>query len=162
MKLSHKQCYFKTALLISAVAILCFFGVLKAGFFSDDFVLVHRIATEGYYSSWGGEENSTFFRPLTTFTYLTDFHLWGNNPTGFHLTNILWHLLSSSAVFLLFLYLFMKVPLEKPCLYALFSSVFFLSLTSHSESVSWVSGRTDVIATSFCLLSLFFFLPSIE
>lgn len=155
--LLDKKCLLSTVLCILVTGILCFATTLNAGFVSDDFVLIQRIANEGYFSSWGGEAASTFFRPVTTLTYFVDYQLLGTNPAGYHLANIFWHMLSSIAVFILFYFLMKQIPLKKPCVYALLSSVLFLSLASHSESVAWVSGRTDIIATLLSLISLFFF-----
>jgi len=132
-------------------------GTVGTGFVSDDFVLVHRIASDGYFTSWGGENGSAFFRLATTLSYLTDFGIWGSNPAGFHITNVLWHLFAGIAVFLLLLSLFRQNRFPQPCLFALLSSVLFLSLASHSESVAWVSGRTDVMATVFSMLSILIF-----
>ena len=51
VKLSDKQCVLSAVLSILVAGILCFSATLDAGFVSDDFVLIHRTATEGYYSS---------------------------------------------------------------------------------------------------------------
>lgn len=155
--MSDKQCLLTAISVLIVTVVLCFASTVEAGFVSDDFVLVNRIAREGYYLSWGGEAGSAFFRPVTTLSYLFDFLIWGNNAAGFHLTNIFWHLFSGIAVFLLFSLLMKQLQVRKSCLYALLSSVLFLSLASHSESVAWVSGRTDIIATALCLASLYFF-----
>ncbi len=155
--MSDKQCLLTAISVLFLTVVLCFASTVEAGFVSDDFVLVNRIAGEGYYSSWGGEAGSAFFRPVTTLSYLSDFLIWGNNAAGFHLTNIFWHLVSGIAVFLLFSLLLKHLQVHKHCLYAILSSILFLSLASHSESVAWVSGRTDIIATVLCLASLYFF-----
>ena len=155
--MSDRQCNATAVFVLLSVAVLGYFGTIGSGFVSDDFVLVHRAATDGYFTSWGGEDGSTFFRPVTTLSYLSDFRIWGSNPAGFHLTNVLWHFFTGTAVFLLLLSLLKQSRIQQPCLFALLSSVLFLSLASHSESVAWVSGRTDVLATAFALFSIFFF-----
>jgi len=155
--MSDKQCNSVAVLILLTVVALCFSGTAGAGFVSDDFVLVNRVAGEGYYSSWGGETGSVFFRPVTTLSYLCDFQMWGINPIGFHLTNLLWHFFAGLAVFFLFKTMMNRTGFKKPCLYAMLTAVLFLSLASHSESVAWVSGRTDIIATALCLASAFFY-----
>jgi hypothetical protein len=155
--MSDRYCYTTAVFVLLLAVILGYSGTVGTGFVSDDFVLVHRVAVDGYFTSWGGEDGSTFFRPVTTLSYLTDFRIWGDNPAGFHITNVLWHFLSGTAMFLLFLSLLKRSRIPQPCLYALLSAVLFLSLASHSESVAWVSGRTDVIATTFAVFSGFFF-----
>ena len=125
---------------------------LNYGFVSDDFHLLYRLDTEGFFSSWGGEQNDIFFRPLVVVTYKTDNCLWSLNPPGYHLTNIMWHLVCSFMVYLIAADMFKKKE------QAFLSGYLFLLLACHSESVAWISGRTDLIATAFALVSILFFL----
>ncbi|NOQ22641.1 MAG: hypothetical protein GQ565_08335 [Candidatus Aegiribacteria sp.] len=155
--MSDKQCHVTAISILIVTVFLCFSNIVGAGFVSDDFVLVNRVASEGYYSSWGGENGTAFFRPATTLSYLFDYSIWGINSTGFHITNLFWHCLAGIAVFLLFRVMMYRVSFRKPCLYGLLTGVLFLSLSSHSESVSWISGRADIIATALSLLSVFFY-----
>ncbi len=157
VKLLDRLPSIKVAFILLLSVVILYAGALDAGFVSDDFVLINRTANEGFYASWGGEANSTFFRPLTTLTYLLDFSLWGNNPVAYHATNLFWHFFVGLIVFYLLYFMAQELSLKKPHLFSLLSAILFLSLASHSESVTWVSGRTDVIATSFSIGSLFLF-----
>gem|GEM_PF-4054218 len=133
-------------------ALLLFADTLSYGFMSDDFYLVHRVSNEGFFTGWGGENGDLYFRPLTVFSYFSDYLIYGLNPAGWHLTNVLWHLVCSLLVFLL-----ARVMLKDET--AAFSAAYlFLLLACHSESVAWVSGRTDLLATAFCLGSVLAFL----
>ncbi len=135
-----------------APALLLLAETLSYGFMSDDFHLVYRIETEGFFCAWGGEGGDMYVRPLTVLTYFTDNMIYGLNPAGWHLTNVLWHLACSLLVFLL-----ARVLLKDRT--AAFSAAYlFLLLACHSESVAWVSGRTDLLATAFCLGSILAFL----
>ena len=133
-------------------ALLLLSQSLDFGFMSDDFHLIHKVETQGFYTSWGGQEADAFFRPVTVASYFTDNLVWGLNPSGYHLTNIFWHLLCSVLVYLLAVELFDNTAA------AFCSGYLFLLLACHSESVAWVSGRTDLIATAFALLSILLFL----
>ncbi len=42
------------SLSILVIAAVLLAETLSFGFMSDDFVLVHRIRTEGFFTSWGG------------------------------------------------------------------------------------------------------------
>jgi hypothetical protein len=44
------------------------------------------------------QEASHYYRPLVTLSFFADVQLWGLNPAGFHLTNLLAHLATSLAV----------------------------------------------------------------
>lgn len=133
-------------------ALMLFSETLFFGFMSDDFHLVHRVRAEGFFPSWGGEENNIYVRPVAVLSFFTDNMIWGKEAFGYHLTNVLWHLVCCILVFILGRELFKDR--EK----ALSAGFLFLLLACHSESVSWVSGRTDLIATAFSLASVVLFL----
>ncbi|MFO7626210.1 MAG: hypothetical protein R6V62_02995 [Candidatus Fermentibacteraceae bacterium] len=138
--------------ILLAPALLLFAETLSYGFMSDDFHLVYRVENEGFFYAWGGEDGDVYVRPLTVLSYFTDSMIYGLNPAGWHLTNVLWHLACSWLVFLL-----ARVTLKDDT--AAFSAAYlFLLLACHSESVAWVSGRTDLLATAFCLGSVLAFL----
>jgi hypothetical protein len=123
--------------------------------------------TRFLFSPFGGAEgsdehgpkagaNRQFYRPLTSLSYRLDFQVWGLNPAGFHLTNILLHVLNS----FLLLGLLLKLGLDR---WASFSgAVLFSVFPAHFENVSWISGRTDLLSFFFAALSLLFFLEFLE
>ncbi|MBI4831487.1 MAG: tetratricopeptide repeat protein [Candidatus Lindowbacteria bacterium] len=92
-----------------------------------------------------------YYRPLILLSYAIDYSLWGLRPAGFHLTNILWHALASALVVVLVLRI-----ISSPTA-ALLSGALFAVHPVHVESVTFVSGRTDVIATVFALISFILF-----
>jgi tetratricopeptide (TPR) repeat protein len=92
-----------------------------------------------------------YYRPLISLSYLVDYTLWSKNPFGFHLTNLLFHLLDGIIIFFLGL-IFLK---NKEA--SLFTSIIFITHPIHTESVTWISGRTDLICGSFYFLSFYFY-----
>src|SRR5256714_10173008 len=44
---------------------------------------------------------SSHYRPVQNISYIVDYLIWNNDPYGFHLSNILWHLASGILLFLL-------------------------------------------------------------
>lgn len=137
-------------------AVICYSSIIPSYFLSDDFTLISRVSQEGMFCTWG-EDTGGFFRPVTVFSFLADLRIWNLNPAGYHLTNIFFHALAGFALFLLTRHLFKMWKLTKNVLPAFLTACLFLALPSHSESVSWISGRTDVIASAFGLFSLFSF-----
>jgi Tfp pilus assembly protein PilF/4-amino-4-deoxy-L-arabinose transferase-like glycosyltransferase len=94
-----------------------------------------------------------YYRPLTVLTFWLDRHIWGWNPFGYHLTNVL---LNASALVLLGLLLGRLAGRKQVWPVLLGVAVFGLH-PAHVESVAFISGRTDLLATVFvllCLLSL--------
>ena len=92
------------------------------------------------------------YQPLRTLSYAFDYHFWKLHPTGYHLTNILCHAVNTLLVFLII------SRLSKHLLLAFVAALLFAVHPIHVEAVAWVSGRRDVLASVFALLSFFCFL----
>jgi Flp pilus assembly protein TadD len=92
----------------------------------------------------------SFFRPLFWLSLAIDEKLWGLNPVGFHLTNVLLHWLSS-----LFLFLLLR-RLDVSFLSSALASLLWISLPINSEAVAWISGRTYCLAACFLFLGMLF------
>ena len=88
------------------------------------------------------------YHPLTMLSLAIDHHFWEQNAFGYHLTNLLLHLLNVVLVFL-----FIK-KLSKENAVALVVALLFGMHPMHVESVAWISARKDVLYTAFYLLAL--------
>jgi protein O-mannosyl-transferase len=82
----------------------------------------------------------SFYRPLFWLSLGLDRTLWGLNPSGFHVTNLVLHWASGLLGFLLLRAFGVSV------LMAGGASLVWLGLPINSEAVAWISGR------SFCLM----------
>src|SRR6185369_7514920 len=136
-------------------ALLAYSSNLNSYFLSDDFVQIGKVLHGDLSVAWG-QEHGGFFRPLFILSYIVDSRIWHDRPFGFHLTNILLHALSSLLVFKLGLRLFQDSKLPAKSLKAATgaAAVLFLVHPSHTEAVTWISGRADLLATLFCLAAL--------
>jgi Tfp pilus assembly protein PilF len=97
---------------------------------------------------WEPGETSRYYRPLVTLTFFLDMQVWGLRPLGFHLTNVFAHV----AVVLGVLAVARRVTGDE--LAAGMGALAFALQPLHTESVAFVSGRTDVLAALFLLLAL--------
>lgn len=137
---------------------LLFRPILQTFFLSDDFSIISAVAERGFFWKAGGQER--FLRPLVVLSFLVDHALWGLRPIGYHLTNLMFHIANSFFVFVLTKRLSSLVLNQPRVGLSFFAGLLFLVLPCHSESVTWIAGRTDVIAVAFglaatwCLLSL--------
>jgi hypothetical protein len=145
-------------LLFAAVGLAAYANVLNNYFLSDDFVLMGR-ALAGDMSAIWGREHGGFFRPVFTLSYVLDGALWGRRPLGFHLTNVALHATNSFLVFLLARRLFSGSDAghARPAAAALVAGLAFLLHPSHTEAVTWISGRVDLLAALFGLAALLFY-----
>lgn len=95
-----------------------------------------------------GSRERGYYRPLVTLSFIADHRVFGPTPVGFHLTNILLHLLNVSLLF------HVVRRWQGRLLSAALASALWGLQPRLSESVTWISGRTDVLAASFCLIAL--------
>lgn len=148
------------ALLLAVVA-ACHAPALGGAFIWDDRFLIvdaprvvefrplKEYFVNPFWSGDGGANSSeAYFRPLIVLSFSLDYALWNGNPTGFHVTNLLAHLLNTALV-----YVWVRRRTQGPAAALLMAGAFGLH-PRLTEAVSWISGRTDVFATSFVLLAL--------
>ncbi|MBW1916144.1 MAG: glycosyltransferase family 39 protein, partial [Deltaproteobacteria bacterium] len=92
------------------------------------------------------------WHPLTWLSHMLDCQLFGLNPKGHHLTNILFH---TANTLLLFLFLNRSTG-------SLWRSSFVAALFAihplHVESVAWIAERKDVLSTFFWMLTMYFYI----
>ncbi len=100
-------------------------------------------------------QGGMYYRPLIHLSFLADSFLWDLDPAIMHFENILLHLFNSILV--------MLIAHEMPCenirakkWFPLVASLFFAVHPIATESVDWISGRTDLLSTFFVLLSCYF------
>jgi hypothetical protein len=91
------------------------------------------------------------FRPLWSVSFITDLLIWGPDPRGLHLTNIIFHVVASVLVWSLVI-----VTVQDHGLAALLSLAFFVLHPIHPEPVAWISARGHVLVTVFILSSMIF------
>jgi len=88
------------------------------------------------------------YRPLFNLLNAVDYHFWRMNTLGYHLTNILLHILTCLLLFALLEYL---VPNPVTSFLA---TLFFLAHPANVEAVANISGRSSSISSIFFLVSL--------
>lgn len=108
------------------------------------------------------------WHPLTLLSLSLDHAIWGLNPFGFHLTNIVIHSFNTFLVFIVTIRLINYANFEEnrfnkeTIITGFITSLLFGIHPIHVESVAWVSERKDVLSAFFFLLSLFFYLKYIS
>lgn len=98
-----------------------------------------------------------YYRPLIGVSYLFDKYVWFLDTRLMHLDNILFHLANAMLVYYL-AYLLLPRTERKKSMIPFVSSLLFGLHPVTTESVAWISGRTDIMACTFVLLSSVFLL----
>jgi tetratricopeptide (TPR) repeat protein len=110
------------------------------------------IFTSPFWQGFASETGGTYYRPLTVLTYALDYAVSGATARQFHKTNLLLHTLSTLLVFLL------TGRLIRSNRAALLAAVLFAVHPVHTEAVSNVAGRSDILVGLFFVLTLLVFL----
>ncbi len=97
------------------------------------------------------------WHPLTILSFALDYRLWGLDPFGYHLTNLIFHALNTGLVLALAFRLFSygkNNGAYASMLAAGVAALLFGLHPLHVESVAWISERKDVLSGFFYVLSL--------
>jgi protein O-mannosyl-transferase len=103
----------------------------------------HVFATQG--------EKGIFYRPLLLVSYIYDYQIWKLNPFGYHLTNLLLHVLVS-----LLVYLFIS-KIVKAKFYSFIGALIFALHPVQTQPVAWVAGRNDLLLGLFGISTFLFY-----
>lgn len=106
------------------------------------------------------------YQPLSWLSYALDRAVWGADPLGYHLTNVLLHAANAALACAAALLLLEKAfegapPLPSLAAPAAFAALAFSLHPLRVESVSWVTERRDVLSGLFFLLALLAYLREI-
>lgn len=100
---------------------------------------------------WTPQFRIEYFRPITTLSIYFDHLLWGLDPFGYHLTNLMIHLLTTFGVVFI-----ARRIIESQRLVILIGFLFGFH-PAHSEAINWISGRVDLLVTCFAVFSFLSF-----
>ena len=124
------------------------------GFIQDDFGWIRSSATHDLEQFVGlFTENVGFYRPIVSATFAADFALWGLNPFGYGLSN----LLICGIVGVLLFGLARRLSLGVPAA-VLSAAVWAFNFHGINMALMWVSGRTSLLVSLFALATALMFL----
>jgi len=141
-----------TACAIIGSCLCVYIPAMQSGFiWDDDAVLTKNIILKknGLYCTWLTAAQPNYW-PMAWTSYWFEHKLWGLNPAGYHLSNILIHAICSLLIWRILLLL--KIPI--PWLAAIVFAVHPVNV----ESVAWITQRKTLLAMLFFLISLLLYL----
>lgn len=148
-------------LAVALGAVLPFVGSLQAGLLNwdDDLLLLlndrYRTLSADNLAWMFGETFMGHYQPLTWLTYWLDHAVFGLDPFGFHLANLLWHGANGAACYWLLRQL---QPAQAARWLCALAALLFAVHPLRVESVAWVTERRDLTAGLFWLLTVALYL----
>ena len=144
-----------SCLLLAAVTFAVYSPTRSSSFltFDDDIYVTNNLHVRAGLNwntvSWAfTSTEAENWHPLTWISHALDCQLFGLNPAGHHLMNVLFHVLDSLLLFLLLTWLTGAVWRS------LLVAALFALHPFNVESVAWVAERKNVLSTLFFLLAL--------
>jgi Tfp pilus assembly protein PilF len=154
-------------IIIAAAAFIVYFNSLSNQFVFDDESVVIGDQTITQLSNipkfFTGELGfhkviGSYYRPIVSATYAIDYSMWKLDPYGYHLTNVLIHVINSLLFYMLLVLLFRKEQSIFKNYAILIAGLLFAVHPIHTEVVAWVSGRTDGISCTFFFAAFIYYL----
>ncbi len=171
--LPQRRGFWLVPALIALVTFAAFLPVLQNQFVDWDdqrnFLDNHHYRGLGWtHLRWMWTTHLGHYIPLTWMTLGLDYLLWGMNPVGYHLTNLLLHAANAVVFFFVVRRLLTRAlssPSERGHALALsagFASLVFAIHPLRVESVAWATERRDVLSGLFYLLTILMYLRARE
>lgn len=91
-------------------------------------------------------------RPILILSYFLDYKLWQNNAAGYHLTNLLIHILNCALLF------YAVKAISNSTVFSSITTVLFALHPIQVEAVTWITGRNELLLALFTKESAIFLL----
>ncbi len=132
-----------------ALSFLVYWPSLRGEFIMDDWGYITQNATvvqaESPLRFWTTFETTDYW-PLTYTVYWLEYRLFGQNPLGYHVVNVVLHSVNGFLLFILATQFGLR--------WALFGALLFLLHPLHVQAVSWIAQSKTLLSTLFALLAL--------
>ncbi|MDT8422071.1 MAG: hypothetical protein RQ754_16710 [Desulfuromonadales bacterium] len=151
-------------LLLALIVLGVFYPAIFGGFsLADDTTLVNRLVNLEHFdfSRLFFRSGGYYYRPIVSATFYLDQIFWGASAIIMHVENLLLHLLNATLVFAM-ARRFCTGNARLPNWLPLLMAIAFALHPITTEAVCWVSGRFDLLATTFVLLSTWLLLRGLE
>lgn len=144
-----KYLFLKAAFIV-ITTFAVYYPAMDGGFIWDDNKYVSEnpllMAPDGLKRIWISTDVPSQYFPLTYTTFWLEYKLWGLNPVGYHIVNVVLHTINALLVWMLLSRL--SVP------GAWLASAIFALHPVHVESVAWITERKNVLSCLFYLLAI--------
>jgi tetratricopeptide (TPR) repeat protein len=142
------------AAILVVVTCAAYWPAMTGGFILDDDLLLQNDLVKdphGLYRMWFTAEPIDYW-PASNSTLWVEWRLWGTDPVGYHVTNLILHLATSLLIWVVLKQL--KIP------GAYLAALLFAVHPVHVDSGAWISQRKTLMAMVFFLLSIYWYVKA--
>jgi protein O-mannosyl-transferase len=155
--LSGKKTRAVSALIL--ISVIVYANALRCDFTLDDNYIIKTNANIRslrnipllFRSNFVNDNKSNLYRPLVALSFALDYRFWKLNPLGYHLNNIMLHTLNGVILYFLYLLILKKSGKSYSHALAFFMSAVFVVHPAHTEAVTNIVGRSEVLCALFVL-----------
>lgn len=157
--LAHPLTPLVAAVVLTAMA---YANALGGEFVFDDLFLVKDAKYIRSFEAFGrtlttmGSPEGAGYRPLRTFTHVLEYQVFGLRPWGYHLTNLCLHVLICVLIF----FLARRLGLSR--LASLAGMAVFAVHPVHTEAVTYISGRRDLLYAVFYVAGMLTYIKGVQ
>jgi hypothetical protein len=143
---ASKHDWLKGAVIV-LIVVAAYLPALYSGYIWDDDVYVTNNPAlrniEGLWASWTHLGANVQYYPLVFTSFWLEYHLWQLSPFGYHLVNVVLHLLNALLVW----FILRRLEVRGAWL----AAAVFAIHPVHVESVAWITERKNVLSGFFYL-----------
>jgi tetratricopeptide (TPR) repeat protein len=143
-------------LILSILPWITYYNTLNNEFVFDDLILIQSNETlpslKNIYNIITVTTQEHGYRPVRVLSYAIDYCISGLNPLSYHISNIVYHIINCFLVYLITLSLLSNRAT------AFFAAILFAVHPVHTDSVTYIAGRRDILFTLFYLIGLYTFI----
>ncbi len=151
---SHPRLVAGIALIVGLI-FLVYWPAIHGSFVMDDDLLLTDNplikSPDGLQLIWFSSQPIDYW-PITNSSFWIQWRLWGMNPTGYHVTNLVLHVVNCLLIWLVLTRL--AIP------GAFLAAALFAIHPVNVESVAWIAQQKNLLSLLFFLLSIWFFLKA--
>ena len=133
------------ALLLVIMTVVAYLPATRCGYvWEDDYYLVENpllVAPDGLSQIWFSKGVLPQYYPMVFTSFRLEYALWGWNPMGYHITNILLHVINGLLLWCILRCL--SIP------WAWLAAAIFILHPVQVESVAWITERKNVLMAFF-------------
>ncbi len=151
--------YVVLVVVVAALSTLSYFAILDYDFTASDaipLIMTSRISSIPALKEvltnrlLGTYLDEAYYRPITNLSYGLDYAIWGLEPLGYHITDLMLHTLNSILVFVFI----RNLDGKRGVWVAFLAASIFALHPVHIETVPAIARRADLLSAFFLLLSL--------